>query len=751
MTTATNVLAELEQRNLNIKQEAADRYRLNSPLRPNSDSHGFVLTTSPDGESGVYYDHVNEATGSLYDLAKHLNVTPTPYQNGHLNTLPDSTTSKRQYAGLTDYAQAHGVCADVFTSAGWSETTYQGRPALSFRTETGIRYRFLDGEKPPYKHKMGYRITWYGLNRAVNIAKESGQPLVICNGEASTVVGQHFGLAATALTSGEKGKLTTVLFQRLQEAYQGRILIAFDCDKKGRSAAPKLARQLRQAGYNVEAVDLGGQNGFDLADFCKLHQANSKEKLQNCSIVAESNLVADSDYLVTESPDDEGNAQCLSRLYTGQFHYCEEIGWLSYDGRYWHREKADARLERAIVDTLKKRRTAAVAHDKEKIITAAKPNAGNVRNCKTLFRSLVTVSISEFDNNPDLLNCANGVLNLRTGQLATHSPHYKFTYCLNIDYDPQADDSEWAEWLYNALRPEGETDDGCYLNLAVWVQMAVGYSLTGHTYEQCLFFLQGPTRGGKGIFQQTLLKLLGNPLSSAVDFDTFTAKRSGDNQNFDLAPLKACRLITASESNRSNLLNAKQVKAITGNDPIYCAFKRKDFFNYTPQFKIWLASNFKVMADANDDALWGRLRIITFPNSYLGREDFGLANRLHSNMAGILKWAVDGAKEWYRVHDANTGLGHPQIIDQTTQIHRDENDTVKQFIADCCIMGNEQYTVGTQFTKAYKQWCEENDFIPLGGRRLGDAMRKKGFTYGQKWASEIQKNTKCWFGIGLLT
>jgi putative DNA primase/helicase len=360
---------------------------------------------------------------------------------------------------------------------------------------------------------------------------------------------------------------------------------------------------------------------------------------------------------------DEGNAQAVLLLHGGSYLYTNEIGWLYYNGKHWTAKGSDERLNRAIVDTLIERRTQAVKADLEPVVKATKPSANNVRNCKFMLQSLLWASIDDFDNDPDLLNCANGIVNLRTGELAPHGHEHRFTYCIGTNYDPAADDSAWAEWVYSSVTPAGCDDNGQYAELAAWLQMAAGYSLTGHTHEQCLFYLQGPPRAGKGVFLQTLEKLLGRPLSSGVDFDTFTGKRAPDSQNFDLAPLKTCRLITATESERTTMLNAKRVKSITGNDPVYCSHKHRDFFTYTPQYKIWLSSNFRVLASADDDGLWSRLRIIHFPNSHLvGKEDFGLEARLWKQRTAILKWAIDGAMEWYERKDKNIGLGRPEII-----------------------------------------------------------------------------------------
>lgn len=264
-STATRVLDALAAFDLKAER-GTGKYRCNSPLRPGSNSHAFNLTIE-DEEHGAFFDHVSEQSGTLYDLAKALGID-LPRRESRQSIV----STKRVYSGLDEYAQAHGVPAEVFRAAGWSEQiTYQQRPALAFKTANGTRYRFLDGDKPTYKSETGYTRCWYGLSRAVQLAQETGQPLVICNGEASTVVGQHFGVAACAVTGGEKKELPAALLDALRAVYTGPVLVAFDCLDKGADVAPQLAGQLRTAGFAARAVDLGLSRGGDLADFCHLY------------------------------------------------------------------------------------------------------------------------------------------------------------------------------------------------------------------------------------------------------------------------------------------------------------------------------------------------------------------------------------------------------------------------------------------------------------------------------------------------
>jgi len=268
--TARKVIDALQA--YDLKEEVSGkRYRSNSPLRPGSNSQAFTLTLDDD-EHGAYYDHVSKDAGSLYDLAKHLAIALPDVQ------IPDS---KRAYAGLEDYARSHGVAGEVLREWQWRETSYKGRPALEYPTRTGARWRFLDGNKPHYISPPGYQRCWYGLNKTLRAAIDRGLPLVVCNGEISTITGQHYGLPAVALTGGEKGEVPDNLMSELIAAIPTStpVLIALDCDPAGRAAARGLETQFRERGYEARAVDLSLSLQGDLADFCTLYGEESLLRL----------------------------------------------------------------------------------------------------------------------------------------------------------------------------------------------------------------------------------------------------------------------------------------------------------------------------------------------------------------------------------------------------------------------------------------------------------------------------------------
>lgn len=426
------------------------------------------------------------------------------------------------------------------------------------------------------------------------------------------------------------------------------------------------------------------------------------------------------DALLNLAPTDWGHAQCLFMLYGYRFLYCAAYDYMFYDGKCWRADLAEEKLKQAVIDTLRARRIEAAKANSDVLIKACKDDAYRVKAVIYLVRLLLGTGVESFDADPDSLNCNNGVVDLRTGMITPHDSKQRFTYCVPVDYNQKADYVDWLTFLSSVV---------VHVDLVEYMQQCVGYSLTGHTREECMFYIHGPTRSGKGTFAETILKLLGKPLAVQADFKTFTADRVGDTQNFDLAPLKPARFVVASESDRYEKLNEAKIKTVTGGDDIRCAFKHRDHFEYRPQFKIWLLSNHPIKGDVDDDAFWGRVRIVEFPNSRLGTEDKTLKERLKSDasLSGVLRWAVEGAMKWYA---AQAGLKTPDVVNENSKKRRLELDHVQQWIDACCKANPLAWTKNEALYYSYTEWCKGNGITPKGSESLGQAVGKKGFKTG---------------------
>jgi len=450
---------------------------------------------------------------------------------------------------------------------------------------------------------------------------------------------------------------------------------------------------------------------------------------------------------LTAGANDEGNAQCVYARVRKHFTFCPATGWLRNAGTHWEARGAEVDLDLIIPKVLKARRAAAAKEGTsdrvEAIIRASKPSAVNIRNCKSLVKPMLTKDISEFDKSPDELNCTNGVLDLRSGTLTPHNPEKKFTYCVQVPYDPEADQSTWTTWLLEATGGKQEVVD--------FLQEALGYSFSGRTREEILIYIFGPARGGKGVFTETLLHLLGiGVLAIEVGMEAFLEKKYDSSQGFLLAHLKSTRLVVASESKDSHWLDGAKLKRWTGGSLVTCSHKYGKYFSYIPQFKIWLTSNFPPRMDADDTAGWERLRVISFPNSWLGREDKMLKERMRSPevLKGILAWVVEGAVRWYK--RPHKGLQAPKIVTEAGKRARADLDWVTAWLEEDGIVntGQDEDRVSIKrLMDRYEDWCDDRGVSARKWPALKSSLERLGLVFPSKGLWIDGKSVKGAIGV----
>jgi len=443
--------------------------------------------------------------------------------------------------------------------------------------------------------------------------------------------------------------------------------------------------------------------------------------------------------MLTEGAHDEGNARCVLAAVGDKYKYSSVYGWMAYNGTHWQRRSAEQSLDLDIATVLKERAKLAIDADREAIVKAATPTARHIKSCRDLFDELVPADPDDFDSEPDMVNAANGEVNLRTGAFTPHAAAQMYTYAFNAHYNPNADMSEWESFLADTVGGGPE--------MVTYLQKALGYSFTGHTSEEVFFYVSGPPRSGKGTVTETILSLTGQPFAIETDFATFTAKRQPGDQNFDLAPLKPARVVFASESNTHEWLNAGKLKRMTGGNMITCAFKFGDQFSYWPKYKIWLTSNNAMQSDVDDDAIWGRARVMQFPVGHLGSEDKALKLRMRrpDNLSAVLRWIVEGARKWYA-----DGLTAPDYVTEHTNAARSSVDFVQMWLDECTSKVEGEWISNAALYKSYAAWCKDNGVTPKQQRGLSNALKAKGFEVGSfgRTDSTVQKGvTGIWVSV----
>ena len=393
--------------------------------------------------------------------------------------------------------------------------------------------------------------------------------------------------------------------------------------------------------------------------------------------------------------------------------------WLAWDGNRWKLD-TDGEAERATVETVRARRRAAAAQidDPDKARKALSWALGSeseskrsaLLNTARILKTFAT-RIDQYDREPMIAGVPNGVLDLECGQHRESRREDYITAQLGANWEPSATCPRWLQFLDEVFAGDAE--------LIAFIQRAVGYSLTGDTREQQLFLCIGGGENGKSKFLTTLTNLLGEYAANAP-FDTFDATNRNDKGN-DLAALKGKRLVTVIETEDDRRLAEARVKAVTGQDLITCRFLYGEFFSYLPQFKIWMAMNHKPTINGTDNGIWRRIRIIPFSQSFKGRADLALGEKLLAELPGILNWAMAGLQAWQR-----DGLGTAKAIDEATNEYRRESDLVSQWLEECTESDIDGRMPAGDAIDSYATWCKRNGYRTPTSRALGRRLAEIG-------------------------
>jgi len=255
-----------------------------------------------------------------------------------------------------------------------------------------------------------------------------------------------------------------------------------------------------------------------------------------------------------------------------------------------------------------------------------------------------------------------------------------------------------------------------------YLKRIVGYSLTGDTSEQKLFFLHGFGANGKSVLVSTIQDLLGD-YAMQTPVSTIMTRGRGSINN-DIARLRGARFVATTETEEGSRFNESEVKLITGGDVIAARFLHQNYFEYKPQFTLWISGNHKPVP-GDSYGIWRRLILIPFDVRFSGdKKDKGLARKLRIELPGILNWAVEGCLEWQ-----DKGLKTPQVILDATKDYQTEMDRINSWMQDCCVDNatNHHSTTASDLYASYKDWADDNGEWRMNQRIFGTKLAERGY------------------------
>jgi putative DNA primase/helicase len=622
--------------------------------------------------------------------------------NGHHNT------SDRKIVAIYEYTDA------------------SGKPFQVVRTDPkGFYQRQPDGNGGYIYNLHGIVPTLYHQNEVMD-AISRGEQVFIVEGEKDVETLRAAGITATT-NAGGAGNWRDSYTQVFSNA---DVVVILDQDKPGLDHGHDIARKLLTVAHMVKLLELPKCKDVsewvsDGGDPESLHNLVSNTKVYTpppeAPPQANTQFHADG---YRFNLTDLGNAERLVDGYGEIIRYSyDRKRWLTWTGKLWEWDPGDRVVKMAKAAVRKIYREAADETDdkrRKELVSHAKrsESESRIKAMMELAQSEpgVPVNIVRLDANPWLLNCQNGTIDLSSGQLRVYRKEDLLTIILPINYSPDAGCPLWLKFL-NFVSKDNE-------KLIDYLQRCVGYSLTGVTREQCLFFLYGSGMNGKSTFVSTIFSLLaGYGLKASIS--TFMCKdKSGSGPSEGLANLQGKRFVIATETEENQRMAVSLIKDMTGGEPIRADRKYEHEVEFVPTHKLWLSGNHKPVINDSTYSIWRRLKLVPFTNVVSGNEkDAALQDKLLKELEGILAWAVQGCLKWQE-----QGLDEPGAVTDATSGYREEMDVIGEFISDCCVMDISASVSKTEFYKAYQSWAIKNGLRPESQRYLRSRLLEKDIT-----------------------
>ena len=394
---------------------------------------------------------------------------------------------------------------------------------------------------------------------------------------------------------------------------------------------------------------------------CDSHRCPLDEILEPLGMTL-AELCADDDTDEVSSPRGEETvefsdahlaAKAVGDFLAGVYCWALGLGWLRWDGTRWKRtpdKEIREQLRRWAVRNYeaagKKVAGALKAGDKKTAEALAKIEQAWFNVCSRsklnaigdLAGGIVLRDTALFDAHPDLLNCPNGVIDLRTGALLPHDPSLLITKIAGCDFDLFATSPDWDKAV--AALPDEVAD---------WMQIRIGQAATGYPPDDDVVPIgQGSGKNGKSTLFTGIARALGEYYTLVSD--RVILANPGDHPT-ELMELRGARFALIEETPEERKFDVQRLKKITGTTEITARLIAQDSVTFTATHSLFVTSNHRPVITQTDYGTWRRLALVRFPRTFDGNSaDPNLRDRVKRGPAvhrAALAWIVIGAHRWY--------------------------------------------------------------------------------------------------------
>ncbi len=364
--------------------------------------------------------------------------------------------------------------------------------------------------------------------------------------------------------------------------------------------------------------------------------------------------------------------------------YNEKISFFEYNGRYW-KSKTDTEIKNYISEALG-------------------PYATGPRLTSILSVIKSAVVTDKLFNVLPVMNFINGALEIEPEiNFREHRETDYCTYCLDYPFNPSVESPEWDKFLTTVTNYDDKKI--CLL------QELSGYVLFPDNRLQKCAVLIGSGANGKSVFLNVLTKIFGAANISNVEMSSLS-------QDFQVIQLMNSMLNISAET-RTNVAGAEsKFKQITAGDEIMACYKGKDYINFKPRAKMFLACNEYVKSSDTTEGWTRRFCFVDFPMHFVELPDPNCPEELPidrdiearltstENLSGIFNWVLEGYVILKNCGYFTEPDDQRAITEEFKELSNPLLEFAKELHISNTISGDELYC-------QYKYWCDDSGHNPL--------------------------------------
>lgn len=418
---------------------------------------------------------------------------------------------------------------------------------------------------------------------------------------------------------------------------------------------------------------------------------------------------------------DTGNALKFAAMFKDSVRYnCDNRGWMIWNGKYWEFDYTN-RIRNYVEILAERLRTEMMPIEDEEARKKCVANIKHILN-KAGKDALLTEAAamgdmptvnSDYNKDSELLNCENGVVNLRTGELLPHDKGQMISQSTHIDVDLEGEPKEFLRFL-------DSTFDG-NKGIIDFLLKAFAYSMTNEAGEQEMYILYGDGSNGKSLLLEVIHDILGDYATMSRP-TLLTEQFNGNSSLGAIARLQGKRFVCCEELKTGDRMDESIIKMLTsGYGNIIGKFLYANEFEFNFKGKIFMATNYKPVIRGTDKGIWRRINVIPFRKAFEGKDaDKTLKEKLMAEKSQILGYLAKCYRRYLK-----EGLEPPADMTKEVMDYRTEQDVVQNWVDERCQLGPREYAKASALYTDFVAWAKANNEFVMSNTMFGRNLAKK--------------------------